>query len=211
MNCGMPMSGWDAALPFLGMWSVMMAAMMLPSLLPALRRSGAPVGLAGGYFAVWTALGGVLFALGLAEPVLPVGPVLLAAGLLQFSPWKHRHLERCRAMTDRSGLRLGFHCVCSCAGPTAIMLVMGMMDPWVMAAVTTAISAERLAPAGKRIAQATGLLAVLAGLALLSEGVLAAPDFREDQSGVGLGRHAHPGLHRFPVRAQEGIGPALHP
>ncbi len=207
MNCGIP------AVPFLGMWSVMMAAMMLPSLLPSLRRSGAPVVMAAGYFAVWVLLGAVLFALGIAEmqlPAMAAGLVVLAAGALQFSPWKQRHLAQCRAAA-RSGVRLGLHCVCSCAGPTAVMLVMGMMDPWVMAAVTTAISAERLAPSGRRIAQASGVLAVAVGLAMILEGVLAAPDFREHQGGVGIGQHAYRSLHLSKIGAQEGIGLTFDP
>ena len=207
MNCGMPV------IPFLGMWSVMMAAMMLPSLLPVLRRSGSPVTLAGGYFMVWVLLGAALFGLGierlqLAAPA--VGLVVAIAGALQFSSWKQRHLARC-GMAAQSGVRLGLHCVCSCAGPTAVMLVMGMMDPWVMAAVTTAISAERLAPAGKRIAQATGIIAIVVGSAMMLEGVFATPDFREHQGGVGIGRHADRGFHVSKVGAQEGIGLPLDP
>ena len=202
MTCGMPMSGWGSAGSFLGMWSVMMAAMMLPSLLPALRQSGSALALATGYFTVWISLGAVLFALGMADPQLPAaakGLVIAAAGILQFTAWKQRHLLHCRRVA-RSGLRLGLHCVCSCAGPTAVMLVMGMMDPWVMAAVTGAISAERLAPSGRRIAQATGAIAVILGLAMVLEGVLAAPDFREDQGGISIARHADRGFYRLEIR-----------
>ena len=122
----MPMCGqtWPTfAASFIGMWTVMMVAMMLPSLLPTLRRYRAALH-AGGepradlstavaaawYFVVWTAIGAVVFALGatmtqltLMWPVwaraLPVAgaAIVLAAGALQFSAWKARQLARCRA------------------------------------------------------------------------------------------------------------------
>lgn len=119
----MPGQGWPgAAASFLGMWVVMMVAMMLPSLtamLASYRRSvggvgparlGALTAVAGaGYFAVWTAVGAVAYpvgaALAAAEMRWPAvarsvpaatGLVLLLAGMVQLSPWKARQLCRCR-------------------------------------------------------------------------------------------------------------------
>ena len=68
----------------------------------------------------------------------------------------------------RHGLRLGLHCGYCCAGLTAILLVTGIMDLHAMAVVTAAITAERIAPTGKRAARATGAIAVGAGLFLLA-------------------------------------------
>jgi predicted metal-binding membrane protein len=115
---GMPMPGqtWlDAGPSFLGMWVVMMVAMMLPSLVPVLWRyreagPGGPTALVGvGYFFVWTGFGIAVFPLGIAlaaiqrqQPALAravpiaVGVVLLAAGALQFTVWKAQHLAYCR-------------------------------------------------------------------------------------------------------------------
>src|SRR5213083_1408281 len=107
----MPMSGWlGAAASFLGMWVVMMVAMMLPSLVPTLRRYhqaglGLMTLLVGvGYFAVWTVFGMAAFplsaALARATPIV-VGVVVLLAGFLQFSAWKaHHHADH-----DRCGAR----------------------------------------------------------------------------------------------------------
>jgi predicted metal-binding membrane protein len=67
----------------------------------------------------------------------------------------------------RYGMRLGLHCSGCSAGMTAILLAMGVMDLRVMAVVTTAITAERLAPAGERVARAIGVIAVGAGVVLL--------------------------------------------
>jgi predicted metal-binding membrane protein len=119
----MPGQTWaGAAASFLGMWVVMMAAMMLPSLAPVLwsyrrtldsageRRAGrlsAVVGI--GYFFAWGVFGIAAFALGAAlaavemrvpslaraAPVL-AGVVVAIAGAFQFSPWKAHHLACCR-------------------------------------------------------------------------------------------------------------------
>src|ERR1700733_8248245 len=76
----MPGQTWPgAAASFLGMWIVMMVAMMLPSLLPMLRRYRQSIGRTGetrlggltalvgaGYFFVWTVLGIAVFPLGAA-------------------------------------------------------------------------------------------------------------------------------------------------
>ena len=205
----MPMCGqtWPGvAASFLGMWIVMMAAMMLPSLVPMLWRYRQAVGGTGatrlgqltalvcaGYFFVWAALGMAAFALGATlaaiEMQLPavaravpvaVGVVVLIAGALQLTAWKARHLACCREMPGcgralpsdagtawRHGLRLGLHCSYCCAGLTAILLVVGVMDVRAMAVVTAAITAERLAPAGERVARAIGVVAVATGLLLI--------------------------------------------
>jgi predicted metal-binding membrane protein len=107
---------------FMGMWVVMMAAMMLPALIPALLRYRASLrvpetvrlntttALAGaGYFFVWALLGAVVYPIGvivtnaemhwrtLAHSVpLIIGAVLLFAGGLQLTAWKARQLCRCR-------------------------------------------------------------------------------------------------------------------
>lgn len=147
-----------------------------------------------GYFVVWTAFGMAAFALGAAlaalemqQPALAravpmvAGIVVLIAGALQFTAWKAHRLACCREAPGhgrglpahagtawRHGLRLGLYCNYSCAGLTAILLAVGVMDLRVMAAVTTAITVERLAPAGARAARAIGAVAVGAGWFLIA-------------------------------------------
>lgn len=199
----MPGQTWPgAAASFLGMWVIMMVAMMLPSLVPMLLRyRAAVVGAAGnrlgrltalvgvGYFFVWTLAGMVAYPVGAAlmeitmqlPPVASVVPiaasvVIVAAGALQFSAWKAHHLACCRGTHARSaslpanpgtawrhGLRLGLHCVYCCAGLTAILLVIGVMDLRAMALVAAAITLERLAPYGERVAKVIGIVIVGAG------------------------------------------------
>jgi predicted metal-binding membrane protein len=132
-------------------------------------------------------LGIAVFALGVAlaavEMQLPamaravptaVGVVVLITGAVQFTAWKARHLACCRALPSdagtawRHGLRLGLHCSYCCAGLMAILLVIGVMDLRAMAVVAAAITVERLAPAGERVARAIGAVAVGVGLFLIA-------------------------------------------
>jgi predicted metal-binding membrane protein len=118
-------------------------------------------------------------ALARAVPIA-AGVVVFIAGAVQFSAWKMRHLARCheapargRALADagaawRHGLCLGRHCSYSCGGLMAILLVLGVMDLRVMSLVTAAITAERLAPAGDRVARAIGGVVAGAGVLLIA-------------------------------------------
>jgi predicted metal-binding membrane protein len=124
----MPGQTWlGAAGSFLGMWVLMMVAMMLPSLVPMLWRYREAVGRTGerrigwltalvgaGYFFVWTVFGMAVFPLGVAlasvqmqHPALTgaapiaVGVVILMAGSFQLTAWKERHLACCREAPGR--------------------------------------------------------------------------------------------------------------
>ncbi len=119
----MPAQGWwNTALTFMGMWTVMMIAMMLPVFTPALLRYRQATGLrdgrrlqalsalaALGYFGTWIALGLAIYPLGAGfaalETRLPllarVSPavaasIVMLAGAWQLSAWKSRQLACCR-------------------------------------------------------------------------------------------------------------------
>jgi predicted metal-binding membrane protein len=139
---GMPMAGgWTmsmawrrmpargcpgAAATFIGMWAVMMVAMMLPALVPMLIRyrdslaaapparvDGLTLRVAAGYFLVWTIAGVVVWPPGVAlaeaamrmpaiahaVPVIAAGVTMLA-GAWQLSAWKSRQLACCRETID---------------------------------------------------------------------------------------------------------------
>jgi predicted metal-binding membrane protein len=207
----MPGQTWaGAAASLLGMWIVMMVAMMLPALIPMVwryrqavisadeARLGLLTALVGmGYFWVWTLVGMVLIPLGLAlaeaemqHPALsrrvPIAAavIVMLAGASQFTAWKAHHLACCLAEAAsgrgggtlpadagtawRHGMRFGVHCSSCSAGLTTILLVMGVMDLGVMALVTTAMTAERFAPDGERVARGIGVLVVCAGVLLLA-------------------------------------------
>lgn len=120
----MPGQTWiEFAASFMGMWAVMMVAMMLPCLVPMLSRYRRVLGATGerrlgrmtalasvGYFFVWGAVGMAVFAVGvglaaiemrwpaLARAVpLSTGVAVLIAGAAQFSAWKARCLAGCAA------------------------------------------------------------------------------------------------------------------
>jgi len=139
MSSGMPMpGGWSmsmawmrmpgqswlgAAASFMGMWMVMMVAMMLPSLVSMLSgyrgsfrgldaaRRGRLTAVAGaGYFFVWTLVGAAVYPFGVVlgsaamrwpalARALPFACsiVFLLAGCFQLTAWKARLLERCRS------------------------------------------------------------------------------------------------------------------
>jgi predicted metal-binding membrane protein len=124
----MPEQSWlEAAASFLGMWVVMMVAMMMPCLIPTLWRYRRALGskgethlgwlpalAGGGYFFVWTVFGIIIFPIGagLAElemqlPALSrtvpmaVATVVLIAGGFQFTRWKACHLACCREAPGR--------------------------------------------------------------------------------------------------------------
>jgi len=147
-----------------------------------------------GYFFVWALFGLIVFLAGvmlaaieMKNPALaralPVtaGLIILIAGVVQFTPWKAHHLAQCREtmrsgqtvqpgamMAWREGMRFGRQCSLSCANLTAILLVVGVMDVPTMALLTVAITAERLASAGARVAQLSGAVAIAAGLLLVT-------------------------------------------
>jgi predicted metal-binding membrane protein len=202
----MPGQTWlGAAASFFAMWVVMMAAMMLPSLVPVLWRYRQAVGTAGtahlggltalvgaGYFSIWAVFGLAAFPLGVAlagvalrlpavARAVPtaVGALVLIAGLLQFTAWKARQLDCCRATPGRGGglqadavtawrygMRLGLHCCCCCCGLTVSLLVIGVMDLRAMAVTTAAVNVERVA--GERGARAIGAAVMAAGLVLIA-------------------------------------------
>jgi predicted metal-binding membrane protein len=154
------------ATDFLIMWAVMMTAMMLPSLMWMIGRRQDWVSVSLGYLLVWTLLGAVVFPLG-SIFTSAGGWVVLVAGALQFTRWKRRHLDCCREPLEgsgfRHGLRLGVHCVYCCAGLTAALLAIGVMDLRAMIVVTVAITVERVLPETARWIGA-GLIALGAAL-----------------------------------------------
>jgi predicted metal-binding membrane protein len=121
-----------ALLPFLGLWVVMMAAMMLPSVAPVAVMwtrliSAAPAGsgritrlgmFLSGYLLTWAAVGAVAFAaLAGTGRLLTASPtaakwlgvaIFIAAGVYQLTPWKDWCLRRCRSPIGALMYYVGF-------------------------------------------------------------------------------------------------------
>jgi predicted metal-binding membrane protein len=110
----------DQALgPFLGTWTVMMAAMMLPSATPMilLHRLGADgrlrtqlwsAAFVAGYLIVWASVGIIVWGTAMAataittpeQRAVAVAALLLLAGAYQFTPLKSTCLRACRTPAD---------------------------------------------------------------------------------------------------------------
>lgn len=148
------------------------------------------------YAATWAIVGLVLSAIdagtsslrseALRHPTflsLATGGIVVGAGALQRSRWKAGQLARCRQacvplrrstkvmIAWRDGCRLGVECARSCAALMALLMLAGLMNAPMMAVITAAITAERVAPAGARIARLTGALALVAGAIMCASAI----------------------------------------
>jgi predicted metal-binding membrane protein len=152
-----------------------------------------------GYFAAWMVFGVLAFASGRAFRStfgagipsahtlgLATGAGLVLAGFYQLTPWKMDCLEHCRDPlhfagfhsgggwlgATRIGLTHGCYCVGCCTGLMAIQLLLGIMSLPVMVAIASVIAAEKLLPQPVLVARGTGLIALVAGAALVGRSML---------------------------------------
>ena len=176
---------------YIGSWTLMMAAMMLPSVAPfallyarGASTSAAPGLLALGYLGVWALVGIPAYALdralGIEHPTATAA-VLVASGLYQLSPLKQACLSKCRSPVDflvqhwRPGLggafRLGAHhgayCLGCCIALMAVLVVAGGMGLAWVAAIALVVAAEKLLPHGP-------LLGKIGGVGLIAAGIVVA-------------------------------------
>jgi predicted metal-binding membrane protein len=173
----MGMGAW----PFLGTWTAMMTAMMLPSAAPLLllyRRGSRAVDTAAlglGYLLVWGALGYAAYAYVMWGPMLPIWSVLAVAGIYQLTPLKGSCLTRCRTPADflvrrygRAPLLLGIEhglwCAGCCWGLMFILVAVGSMSLAWAAGIAAVVLVEKVAPSGDRLARIGGIVLVVLAL-----------------------------------------------
>jgi predicted metal-binding membrane protein len=128
----------------------MMAAMMLPSAVPAIARRArerdgvltAPL-FAGSYVAIWVLVGIAVYALYRPPGTLVAGALTIAAGLYELTPLKRECRRRCRERM-RSGLRFGVYCVGSSIGLMAVLVALGVMSIALMSAIAVVVLAQKL-------------------------------------------------------------------
>ncbi len=138
---------------FISVWIAMMAAMMLPGAIPAMRRRrhvtgrvfSAPV-FAATYIAVWVVVGVAVYALYQPHGIVVAGVITIAAGVYELTPIKRHFRERCRECI-RSGVVFGLDCVGSSIGLMAMLIVLGVMSVIWMAVIAVVLVAEKLLPA----------------------------------------------------------------
>jgi len=191
----MPAGGLDGVAWFTTTWLLMMTAMMLPSLAPALPAQARALGpFVAGYLLAWTAAGLTAYALipavrafepgflawGEAGRYVAAGVIAVAA-LYELTPLKDACLRRCRApLADirpgrpfaqalRSGVGHGAACVGCCWALMAALFALGAMSLVWMALTAAVVAAERLLPwrraTGPGIALLLTLLAAAVALA----------------------------------------------
>jgi predicted metal-binding membrane protein len=165
---------------FLVGWTLMMAAMMLPSIVPlAALVPGGQTALAAGYLSTWAATGLVPWEAmerGLS-PALSL--VLAAAGSYELTPLKGACLRRCRNPIGfvlarpgtgpfRLGVGHGLWCVGCCLGLMVVLVLAAAMSLWAAAILAGVIFAQKVLPLGETTARLTGavLLASAAVVAL---------------------------------------------
>jgi predicted metal-binding membrane protein len=163
--------GW-----FVGVWVVMMAAMMFPSVAPTValyarmagrRAPSAPIVFAGGYLVTWAVPGLLAYGAWRAGRELLgdtgnwlVGGTLVLAAAYELTPLKNVCLSKCRspfgflvgAWRDgyrgafAMGARHGAWCVGCCWALMAALFALGVMSIAWMAVVAVLIGAEKLLP-----------------------------------------------------------------
>jgi predicted metal-binding membrane protein len=172
---------------WLGAWTVMMAAMMLPSAAPLVllysRRSDtlASTLLMAGYLLTWAFVGLAAYSVDMRLPDPgdgAVAAVLIAAGVYQFTPLKSACLRRCRGPVDflvthwragrlgalRIGLEHGAYCVGCCWALMAVLVVAGAMGLVWVVAIAAAVAAEKLLPGGPWLGRLGGIALLVAGI-----------------------------------------------
>lgn len=182
--------GWFAAV-----WMTMMAAMMLPSLVPmalTYERVSRSLVFAVGYLLTWLAAG--VLAYGVIEGVRSLdlswlswggggpyvaGGVILAAALYELTPVKRTCLYHCRntellrarrrpglSGTLVTGLEHGGFCVGSGWALMAMLFAVGVMNVTWMIAVAALVAIEKLLPWDRSAIAATAVLIAALGLAV---------------------------------------------
>jgi len=201
-----------AALAFVAGWTVMVVAMMLPTSLPLISLFRTVVGgrkdrgrlvslLIAGYLGVWALFGVAVYSGGWVlfrvvessarleanAPFLGAG-VLVLAGIYQFTPLKHRCLEKCRSPLSfvvehwrgkreashalLLGIRHGLFCVGCCWSLMLLMFVVGGISlagavnlGWALL-LGTVMAVEKNVSWGRRLSAPLGVVLLGWGVAL---------------------------------------------
>lgn len=191
---------------FVAGWTLMIVAMMLPTSLPLValfhsfvrerpNRSRLTALLVAGYLSVWMLFGLVVHAgdrfvhvtverstwLGANTWVIGAGTVLLA-GLYQFTPLKHKCLEKCRSPMSfilghwhgggekRRAFHLGIHhglfCIGCCWSLMLLMFAVGVGNLAWMLALATVMAVEKNVSWGRRLSAPLGVVLIGSAVAL---------------------------------------------
>lgn len=153
-----------------------------------------------GYLVVWTGFSVLaalaqwaLHAAALMSPMMVTtspllgGVLLVAAGVFQWTRLKAACLVHCRSPLSfivtswregrggafRMGLHHGLYCLGCCWLLMALLFVAGVMNLLWVAAIAIFVLLEKIVPRGELVGRVAGIVLVVAGLLVLSRGVLA--------------------------------------
>jgi predicted metal-binding membrane protein len=181
--------------PFVGMWALMMTAMMVPAVartavsgvVTTVRGTGARWSLtfALGYLLLWAATGLPAFGLATAAGALShhhpdvaefaAAAILALCGLYQFSRAKWASLAHCRRLHPvelrrsafRAGGAFGGWCLACSWGTVAVMIVFGVMNLVAMVVASVLVYGERRWSAGRVFPNIVGFVALAFAVVVL--------------------------------------------
>jgi predicted metal-binding membrane protein len=150
----------------------MMAAMMLPSAVPAIVRRArerdgvlaAPL-FAGSYLGTWALAAFALYLLYRPPGAVTAGALMVGAGLYELTPLKRECRRRCRERV-RSGLRFGLYCVGSSIGLMLVLVAVDVMSIALMLAIAVVVLAQKLLPPRPAVDVPLALAIVALGVAI---------------------------------------------
>jgi predicted metal-binding membrane protein len=150
----------------------MMAAMMLPSAVPAIARRArerdgvlaAPL-FAGSYLGTWALAALAMCLLYRPPSAVTAGALIVGAGLYELTPIKRECRRRCRERV-RSGLRFGVYCLGSSIGLMLVLVAVDVMSIALMGAIAVVALAQKLLPPHPAVDVPLALAIVVLGVAL---------------------------------------------
>jgi predicted metal-binding membrane protein len=159
---------------FVVAWVSMMAAMMLPGVVPAVLKSARVEGrvlaaplFAASYLVVWTVVGLAVYALYEPHGSSAAGALVIAAGIYELTPLKRHCRRRCRE-SIYSGVEFGLYCVGSSIGLMVVLVALGVMSVAWMAVIAGLVLVQKLLPPRAFIDIPVALAIIGLGLVLLT-------------------------------------------
>jgi len=159
---------------FVVLWAVMMAAMMLPGLAPAVirrtRSSGAVravVPFVASYLVVWMLVGALVYTLYRPHSTASAGLIVIAAGLYELTRFKQYCRRCCRART-RSGFEFGLYCVGSSIGLMVMLVALGVMSVTWMLVIAAVVFVQKLLRAKPAIDVPLALAIIALGILIIA-------------------------------------------
>jgi predicted metal-binding membrane protein len=149
----------------------MMAAMILPSAVPAIARRArerdgvlaAPL-FAGSYLGTWALLALAMCLLYRPPGAVTAGALMVGAGLYELTPLKRECRRRCRER-PHPGLRFGIYCFGSSIGLMLVLVAVDVMSIALMFAIAVVVLAQKLLPPHPAVDVPLALAIVALGVA----------------------------------------------